>query len=224
MSLPHLHLLPGLHGTPDLYAPLLATAPDWPHSTCAYPADLSATANSIVQAIADSVPVGTPYVLVAESFSGPFAVKFAAQRPAGLTAIVLVNTFLRIPMRPFVACTALVPVWHPWFLTRALLLNRVSNKEVVALCRRIIGDLSGSLIAARLRLLCTVDSRQAASSVAVPTLILRGTHDRLVWGQYSRVIARHLSHATVRQLPGPHLLLQSHPRECLEIIRQWSVA
>lgn len=221
MPHPHLHLLPGLHGSAELFAPVFDAGAEWALSVCSYPG-ASATEDDVIRAIAGSAPDGS-YVLVAESFSGPFAAKFAAERPKGLAGLVLVNTFLRMPWRPVAKMAARLPVWRPWCVVRRLLLNAVDDAELAARCRRVIDGLDASFVAARLRLLSRIDARSAADSVGVPTLVLRGSRDRLVGARHARSMARRVERCTVREVDGPHLLLQARPVRCLEVIGKWTI-
>jgi len=74
----HLVLLPGLDGTGELFAPLLQALGDrCPTSVVRYGAEL--TFDEYVESAGKALP--DQCVLIAESFSGPFAIALAARHP-----------------------------------------------------------------------------------------------------------------------------------------------
>ena len=79
---PSLVLLPGLNGTGDLFAPLLAKLPDSLSATVVrYPAaePLDYLGHEAIARAA--LPTDRPFVLLGESFSGPIAIRIAASAP-----------------------------------------------------------------------------------------------------------------------------------------------
>jgi pimeloyl-ACP methyl ester carboxylesterase len=88
-------LLPGMDGTGTLFEPLArALAPDVIPAIASYPRDRCLEYRKLRSLVA--LPDG-PFAIVAESFSGPLAIRIAAERPAHLRALVLVATFARFP-------------------------------------------------------------------------------------------------------------------------------
>ena len=88
-------LLPGLDGTGKLFEPFTAQTPSG--SSCDvvnYPVDCELSYAEYSELItSDSIP-DEPFVIVAESFSGPVAVLVASARPSALVGVVLCNTFV----------------------------------------------------------------------------------------------------------------------------------
>ncbi|TWT77453.1 Alpha/beta hydrolase family protein [Posidoniimonas polymericola] len=221
MPLPHLHLLPGLHGTPELYAPFVLALGDHPSSTTHYPDDPNATAEDILATIAQTTPTDRPYVLLAESFSGPFAARFAAAPPENLVGLVLVNTFLRLPLAPLTSGVAQLRLRMPWAMSRLLLIDRSASSELRSLTKRIVLAISPELVAARFRLLSKTDSRESSAQIRLPTLALHGRGDWFVLPYNSVGIERTIPTAGRKSLPGPHLLVQTHPERSLQAIANW---
>jgi pimeloyl-ACP methyl ester carboxylesterase len=86
---PSLILLPGLDGTGDLFRPLLDVLPPGiDFLVVAYPADRPLTCDELLPILAEQIPPDRPLVLVAESFSGPLALRFAAAHPDRVRAVV----------------------------------------------------------------------------------------------------------------------------------------
>ena len=121
-----LWLLPGMHGTTEMFEPLRAALPSrFDVAPIGYPHDVALGYDALLERL---VAPGVPFAIVAESFSGPLAIRFAAKRPEGLRALVLVSSFARCPVAaPRFAAPFLVPRWFrsppPPFVIRALMLG-----------------------------------------------------------------------------------------------------
>jgi pimeloyl-ACP methyl ester carboxylesterase len=92
-------LLPGMDGTGDLFAPLLAALPDdLVVSIVRYPMDRRLDFSELHPYLDRAIPAREPYVILAESFSGPLALEHAARKPEDLKALILCATFARNPL------------------------------------------------------------------------------------------------------------------------------
>lgn len=78
---------------------MTATAPRFRVEVVAYPAD-RVLDDQLQAFVADRLPGDAPFLLVGESFSGPFAIRIAASRPPGLSGLVLCASFAVSP-RPW---------------------------------------------------------------------------------------------------------------------------
>src|SRR4051794_21410907 len=100
-------LLPGLDGTGRLFAPLLRVLPsDVQTTVVSYPPDECRSYRELCEHVAALLPTDEPYIILAESFSGPIAVRIAAASPQSLRAVVLCASFVYVP-RYFVVRTVL---------------------------------------------------------------------------------------------------------------------
>jgi len=89
-------LLPGLDGSGELFRWFTAALPP-----TIRPAVVRLRANDYVTLAAEvkrALPRDRPFVLLGESFSGPLALRLAAERPSGLVAVVLVASFASRPL------------------------------------------------------------------------------------------------------------------------------
>src|SRR5687768_13243658 len=94
MARRHLVLLPGLDGTGSLFGPLLAQLPETLIPVVVkYPPDQVLYYEQLFPHIREVMPWDQPFILLAESFSGPMAIKFAAEQSANIHALVLVSSF-----------------------------------------------------------------------------------------------------------------------------------
>jgi pimeloyl-[acyl-carrier protein] methyl ester esterase len=95
---PTVILLPGMDGTGELFAPFLAAAKgDFKTVVVKYPTTKPLAYAELTSLVESQLPTGEPFVLLAESFSGPIAVSVARRKPNGLTGLVLCAAFVRNP-------------------------------------------------------------------------------------------------------------------------------
>ncbi len=204
-------LLPGMDGTGELFGPLIAAAPG---------RDLVPIRREIGDPDAQvrAASGGEPFVLVAESWSGPAAIRLAARGMPGLEALVLVATFVRppVPAPAWVAPLADLPL--PAFVARLALLGWDAEPELVETLMRAIASVRPGLMRDRLREVLTVDVTAELAAVTVPTLYLGASRDRLVPASAMRDVLRALPTASTAWIDTPHLLLQRRPVEALAAI------
>ena len=92
-------LLPGLDGTGELFLDFLAALPElWTATIVTYPTDRFLRYSDLRPYVGAAVPQLEPFVLVAESFSTPLAVWYAATAPPNLTAVVICTGFVGNPV------------------------------------------------------------------------------------------------------------------------------
>src|SRR5262245_10326170 len=111
---PAIVLLPGMDGTGDLFAPLIAQLKGAPTPlVVSYPNAEPLGYSELTALARKALPRNQPYILLGESFSGPIAVQLAAERPHGLVGLVLCASFVSSPvswLRPFKSLLPLAPV------------------------------------------------------------------------------------------------------------------
>jgi pimeloyl-ACP methyl ester carboxylesterase len=218
-------LLPGMDGTGDLFAPLLRALPREVEATVVrYPRDLLMGREDLQAFVAAAVPKSDPYVLVAESFSGPLAILHAAACPPGLRALVLSATFASNPLPPslqwvrvFVQ-SGVFRIGMPGEFVRTFLAGRDCPPELMALVLDVFRRLNPDVMAHRLRQVMDVDVESSVPSIAVPTLYLGADDDMLVGLRGLGQIAPRLPGLKSVVLPAPHLLLQARPAEAVREI------
>src|SRR6202158_387734 len=89
---------PDMQGTGRLFAPFLRQLPCslFP-VVVSYPTDAVTDIDALVEIVERLLPSNETFALIAESFSGPIAVKVAARGPPELKAVILVASFIRSP-------------------------------------------------------------------------------------------------------------------------------
>ncbi len=208
-------LLPGLDGTGKLFEPFVRHEPEGASCTVAsYPVDRELSYPECADLVAARFFPNTPFVIVAESFSGPVAILTASKRPPNLKGVVLCNTFAyRASWRGF----SLLPWswlfrWPTSRFTVGVHLTGFDRAaEFVDAIRAANAPVLPSVRASRLRSALTVDVRRELAALELPVMYLRGRHDRLVFGNCLRTVVETRPETIVVAVPGPHLLLQVEP-------------
>jgi pimeloyl-[acyl-carrier protein] methyl ester esterase len=213
-------LLPGMDGTGRLFGAFQrAVAPGLEPTVVGYGDAIEH--DDLMRCVPTS---SEPIALVAESFSGPLAVKLAESgRFSNLRAVVLVASFLRPPRTiPWWIAGVIRPVLFklkpPRAFLRWALLGSDTPDEQVAELQATIASVSPTILAARLRSIVSLDVSEAFARSRVPTLYIRGLRDRLVPPSVLEEMVRlrpDLEHET---LDAPHLVLQRCPVESARLV------
>jgi pimeloyl-ACP methyl ester carboxylesterase len=212
-------LLPGLDGTGDLFRPLLDVVPAC-HRTrvLSYPADRASSYPDLFRLIETELEGDREIVLLAESFSGPLAVRFAAAHPDRVRAVVLCASFVRPPLPRWILRLAVPGVFFvppPAFVIRRLMLGRGAPDPLVRAVRAAIRRVSPRVLAGRLREVAGVDCAANLRECRAPMLYFAATNDRLVRRSAVDAVLAARADVTVGRVEGPHLLLQREP------VRAW---
>ncbi len=223
-------LLPGLDGTGLLFEPLLRQLPTEIKTTVIrYPSDQRQSYDELLVFLRDQLPRDACYLLLAESFSGPLAIRLAAESPTGLQGLVLVGTFLRKPVR-------WVPRWMSRFLPAILfrlmpvwghfrmLTSGKSTSELRRLYQTAFRQVKPGVLACRAAEILRVDVSEEFQRISVPTLVLAGKYDHIVPAQNLRQFQRLRSDLQVEMIDSGHLLLQGEPWRAAEVIQRFAVS
>lgn len=221
-------LLPGLDGTGRLFAPFIASMPPgYSALGLAYPPAECRSYDELSHHVAALLPQDEPYVIVAESFSGPIAIRLAANAPPNLLAIVLCASFVQAPggamIRTMIRRTGrwLFAIRPPRWTARFLLAGAGASEALVSAIVEAISSAAPSVLSHRLGLAMAVDDRQSLAASTVPILYLRATRDRLIGFRSGEQIRRCRADVAVVSIDGPHLLLQRRPAEAMNEIDSW---
>ncbi len=160
---------------------------------------------------------GEPFILVAESFSGPVAVSAAAEEPDGLRGLVMCNTFIENPLwggLRFLPLEAFTGLRHNRISVGVFLVGAKNTGrwlEPVRAANRLVNP---AVMANRIREVLRVDVRETFASLRIPVLWLRGKRDRLIGPWSLSTAVRYKPRMDVAEVDGPHLLLQVEPEAC----------
>lgn len=169
-------------------------------------------------------PAAEPFFLMAESFSAPLALKYAATIPGNLQGLILCAGFAASPLRGWrrSLTSLLAPfIFHvtvPNFAAKRWLIGADSAPSLLAAVQAAISCVQPRVLAARLRAVLTCDVRAEAGLISAPILYIRGKQDRLVGAWCLEELRRIRPQIAVTALEGPHLIIQREPRRVAEIV------
>ncbi|MBK8286384.1 MAG: alpha/beta hydrolase [Ahniella sp.] len=214
-------ILPGLDGTGKLLRDFcfhLATL-GIPARVVTYPAEHDLGYAELEALVRAQLPDSAGFVLVGESFSGPVAIRIAADPPPGLKGLVLSTTFARSPVFGLSRLSALVrfaPTRPPMALLSWILLGRWATSDLQATLAEALRLVRPSVIRTRAVAALRVDVSEWVSAVRVPVLQFVALQDRLLAPSAPRALADSLANCNTITLPGPHLLLQTSGERCAQ--------
>jgi pimeloyl-ACP methyl ester carboxylesterase len=215
-------LLPGLDGTGELFRWFLPYVGDERAIVVTYPTRASWSLDDYVDRAHAALVPEQPCIVVAESFSGPIALRLA-QRNANIVGLVLVASFVTCP-NPLLKALP-VSLWaalHDAVMSRTLLrllcLGWDAKIEQLALLETVACAIPADVLGARLSLLRGLDETHRLASARVPILTVAAAQDRLVKVE---IALRGQSGVQTAIVDGPHFLLQARPAECWRTIDSW---
>ena len=221
-------LLPGLDGSGRLFAPLLAAGPRRIAPTVlSFPPDAPLGYDGLLPRVRAALPRG-PFLLVAESFSGPLAVRLAAERPRGLAGLVLAATFVHRPLNPILhrirglVGARLFGFRMPAPMVRHFMAGPDAANTMVAEVQAAVAAVSPQVLAHRSREALDVDVRHLLRDVDAPLLVLQPLRDRLVRTDVADQVLALRPDAEIRRLDAPHMILQRAPHASLACIEAFA--
>lgn len=224
-------LLPGLDGTGKLFEPLIAALPSDIHPrVVSFPTTEPLSLAEYAHLVLRALPTVRPTVLLAESFSGLVALTLLMQAHVQLRGVIFCASFAE-PPRPFLLRFATL-IRHagillrttPAFMLRQFCLGPDAGAEQLTLLRHVLAHVSPTVLAHRLEL---IGARHPFlhTHFEIPCCYLQARNDRLVPSRSVRWFAEHFQHFELKEIDGPHFLLQAAPAECAaqieKIMKQW---
>jgi pimeloyl-ACP methyl ester carboxylesterase len=215
-------LLPGLDGTGELFRWFLPYVIDERAVVVTYPSRPPWSLEDYVDHAFAALAPEQPCVVIAESFSGPIALRLA-QRAASIVGLVLVASFVTCPNPLLKALPAsLWAALHSFAMSETLLrllcLGRNATIEQLGLLKKVARAIPLDVLGARLGLLRRLDETDSLASVRVPVLSVVAAQDRLVTAEVAACGQPAMQTAVI---DGPHFLLQARPAECWRTIDAW---
>jgi pimeloyl-[acyl-carrier protein] methyl ester esterase len=220
----HLVLLPGLDGTGQLFADFIAALPNtFIAAVAAYPANRFLSYDELRPFVEAAVPKAEPFVLLAESFSTPLALEYAASNPPNLAAVVICAGFV---LKPIGGWSRLAKtVTRPWlFRLKAprwileLLVGRDASPTLIQKLRQVLRSVSPAVLSGRVQGALDCDARNALARITVPLMYVLAAQDKLLAESCLPEMKRIKPEIVVSRIDGPHLLLQREPQNCANIV------
>lgn len=215
-----------MDGTGELFAPFLAAAKgDFRTVVVQYPTTKPLSYAELTSLVESQLPTREPFVLLAESFSGPIAVSLARRKPIGLVGLVLCAAFVRNP-RPslshFLPLLGLISLRTiPARVLGYFFFGRFATRELCDDLKRVIRRVDAEVLHKRLQSIISVDLIDDLQRIEAPSLYMMATEDRLVPHSAATPFQQAYPRWKVATVTGPHLLLQSVPGEVVVALRRF---
>ena len=216
-------LLPGLDGSGDLFEHFeQALPPLLSIKTVLYPFKEGLGYDVLTEYVRDILPDDEPYMILAESFSGPIAVSIAAEKNPLMKGLILVNTFLSNPNPLLIMLSRFLPeqflLHPPNVVLRWLLSNSEGNAVSVQELSMCIKGLSANLLRSRLQSVAEVSVMAHASSIELPVLLMQSRSDVLVKRRVRNQLKASFIRADFHQFKTGHFLLQTRPAQSAKVV------
>ena len=207
-------LLPGLHGSTALYDAFVALAPPW--ARC-LPVPLPTLGEQTFDGIAATLEAELRrlegFVLLAESFSGPIAVRLLARLGERIALLALCNPLVEMSLTLPAGLAASAASWVGMPAAAAAAILADGDRALGKAALDGIRALPKGVLEARLASAFAAQSEEMAPLLAPPLLAILGTRDRLVSPDWTRALLADMPFATVVELDAPHLVVQTKPAE-----------
>ena len=218
-------LLPGMNGTGELFSEFAAAlSQEFEITMARYPTARSHSYAELESFVWGTCPISEPFVLLAESYSTPLAIKYAASKPANLQGLILCAGFATSPVRGWRRFLAsfFAPVMFyapmPDLAARRWLVGVDAPSSLLAAVRAAIASVEPKVLAERLRAVLTCDVREAVGKIGVPMLYIRAAQDRLVGASCADELERINPRMAIATLEGPHLLLERQAQKAADTV------
>ena len=167
------------------------------------------------------VPVDWKPVLVAESFSGLVATRWASI-DSRVQALVLCGSFARNPLG---YATGFGAAWPELVKLAPQLMNPAvqlwadpGRRRWSAELARAVANLRGDVVAERLRLIAGEDVGALLRAMAIPVVLVQFEGDLMVGASARAHLESACAAPHVVRIAGPHFALETRPAECAEAI------
>ena len=220
---PTLVLLPGLDGTGRLFEPIIPLLrPLFEVVVVTYP-DLDSFSD-YVECAKRQLPSTPGFSLVAESLSGPVALALMAERNNQIGPSVLAATFARSPLAELTRMANYIPE-HMFsigalndFCMDVYTMDAEDMSETQPLPINVTEQLDGTLLKNRISIMSRIDVSALLPEIKIPILYLQAQRDNIVSGSHAIMLQQSLADFNVASIDAPHLVLQTQPKRCVELI------
>ncbi len=227
---PVLVLLPGMDGSGTLFTEFVRCLPSNARvRVVRYPALTARSYSELEELVISQLPLDESCIIVAESFSGPIALRIAAAFPAEITAAVLVSSFAYWPLGKLGRIIANLPLSLifrlplPDVVIKTFLLDRSASKGAVRAVRNAVMSVRPSVLAARSKDALASDYCREGLDSRIRVVAINAKNDCLL-GRIARdSVVKVCPDASVEVVEGPHLTLQSNPEAVVAVLRKYDL-
>ena len=220
---PHIALLPGLDGTGELFSPIIPFLEShFEIHVVRYTQER--TFDDYIESVANQLPSNCFVSLVAESFSGPIAISLLAKKEMKFSASVLSATFCKSPLPLLSQMSKYLP--EIFFTSNPvsnaildlLVTGRNASLEVRNKAKELLETVSPSQFQNRVNIVNEVDVTNELKDIELPLLYIQATKDKVVFKDSGTEIMKHAKDVKIEKVEGSHMILQTQPEKCAELI------
>lgn len=216
-------MMPGLDGTGKLFAPIVPILDaQFDLVFVTYP-DLDSF-QDYIDIARSQLPAEPGYSLLAESFSGPVAMALLAQLGDQIGPSVLAATFARSPLAMLTRMSGKIPE-QPFSIGTlnefCLDIEAAEDEdfsETQPLPLNVTEVLDGVALKHRISVFSRIDVSAMLPQIRAPILYLRAKRDGILSEIDAHILQQNLPGVRRVDIDGPHLLLQTRPQQCADLI------
>jgi pimeloyl-[acyl-carrier protein] methyl ester esterase len=218
-----------MDGTGELFSPFVAALPkSFETVIVRYPTDQCLSYQELEGLVRAACPTSEPYILLAESFSTPLAMRFAATHPENLAGIVLCAGFASSPatgLRRLLGRLLAPILFHlplPSFAMKFWLVGPDASSSLVKTVKSAVSTVRPRVLATRMSAVLKCEARADLTRIEVPILYLQATGDRLVSSSCVEEIRQIRPQVKIEAIEAPHLILQRQPHRAAEVVAEFA--
>ena len=218
-------VLPGLDGTTSMLRSFRDAAPPSYHVTLVDLPPDGADYATIYSQLGKQFDAARECILIAESFSGPLAIKLAAEHHHSIRCLILVATFARPPVGAWIRYLPLATMLRfpiPSFIARYYLLGFSADPATVQLLRSVIRRAKSRILAGRIRETTRIDVQQELKQLSCPVLYLHPTADKLIKEHSVNAIRQLRPDLEICRIEGSHMILETQPARVWKAIEEFT--
>jgi pimeloyl-ACP methyl ester carboxylesterase len=224
----HLVFMPGMDGTGLSFEPVVPFLPKNAKITIVrYPADKLLSFDETVECAAQQIPTGNPPIVIAESFSGPVAIKMIGSGRVKARALILCATFAKSP-RPvvwrvmrFLRLPMLIKPEMPKRFFRFVIGDNTLIDKLLPLWKIVHAHVPARVMQHRLKIINEIDVTAWLAKIKIPCCYLQALNDRLVPSSCAEKIKKIAPFMEIKKIAAPHFILQAEPQACLKAIEDF---
>jgi len=168
--------------------------------------------------------VDVPLSLVAESFSGPIAIRLLAKKEFDFAPSVLCATFCKSPLPVLSRLAGYMPekLFGSHALSRTVVDLWVTGSgaepELVGKAQELLHRVAPETFKRRIGIVDDIDVSAELKTVEAPLLYIQATRDRVVFADSGAEIVKQAQNIRLEKVDGSHMILQTRPEKCAELI------
>jgi len=223
MTATEIVFLPGFDGAAELRAPFVAALAERHRARAiGYPNRKLENLNGYARFASSQVSAESRPVLLAESFSGLVAARWAAQDPH-VAAMVLCGAFARNPS----AWSELAASWPAtaqffganWMNPMSYLSGDPARRRWSDALTTAVGSLKKEVLAERLQIIATEDVSADLGALRIPVVVVRFQEDLVIDAVATAALEAACFEPVAVKIPGPHYAIETRPRESAAALR-----